>query len=169
MDLETLNSLPTETAEAELLKCCGCARWAHEVASSRPFKNETDLKQCANEVWWTLTADDWLEAFKSHPKIGEKKAAATTSTQSQAWSETEQSGMRQTAAATATSLASLNQKYEDKFGHIFIVCAAGKTADELLGNLRERINNAPGDELRIAAQEQAKITELRLAKLLSND
>ena len=169
MDLDALNSLPAAAAEAKLLKCCGCARWAHEVATRRPFTDETELKRSANEVWWYLSQEDWLEAFRSHPKIGEKKAAATTSTQSQRWSEDEQSRASQTAVTTATALAVLNQQYEDKFGHIFIVCATGKTADEMLDDLRARLDNAPDDELRIAAQEQAKITELRLAKLLGND
>ncbi len=112
MDLETFNALPADNAEAELLKCCGCTDWAKQVAGRRPFANSDQLIRVSDEVWSSLSAQDWLEAFKSHPKIGEKKAAAATSAQSQKWSEDEQSGARD--ESVATTLAELNQKYERK-------------------------------------------------------
>lgn len=149
------------------MKCCGSKRWANTMIARRPFATVEDLTRTANDVWWSLNQDDWLEAFRSHPKIGEKKAAETVSTQSQQWSGQEQSGMRDAHVDTVDSLAQLNREYEAKFGFIFIVCATGKSAGEMLALLRQRIQNAPEAELPIAAAEQAKITELRLKKLIN--
>lgn len=137
------------------------------MASRRPFESVEDLTRTASDVWWSLNQDDWLEAFRSHPKIGEKKAAETISTQSQQWSGQEQSGIRDAAGDTIDSLAQLNREYEEKFRFIFIVCATGKSAAEMLALLRERIENDRDTELPIAAAEQAKITELRLKKLVN--
>ncbi len=117
-----------------------------------------DIHREADEVWWSLTPQDWLEAFAAHPKIGQKSTAK--------WTTQEQSGMSQAAAATAQEMARLNSEYESKFGFIFIVCATGKSADEMLHILQNRINNARDEEIRIAAAEQAKIIHLRLDKLL---
>jgi OHCU decarboxylase len=166
-DLERLNLLPTRKAENELLKCCGSRNWARQMADGRPFRNLDHLIESANRVWWALKPHDWLEAFHSHPKIGENKAAAATSTEAQKWSEAEQSGTQGSAPETMQALADLNRKYEEKFGYIFIVCATGKSSEEMLEILRERMNNVPEDELRIAAAEQAKITHLRLTKLIA--
>ncbi len=163
---QRLNSLPAAEAENELLKFCGSRRWAERLNSCRPFEDVDDLIAKADRIWWSLKPGDWLEAFRSHPKIGEKKAAAVTSEQSKQWSDAEQAGIGAAANGTSATLAELNQKYEDKFGYIFIVCASGKSSDEMLGILRSRLENDPDEELRIAAAEQAKITELRLKKLL---
>ena len=133
----------------------------------RPFKNLEELTERADGVWWELKSHDWLEAFHSHPKIGETRAAAETSVKSQQWSADEQSGLRDSARETRDQLATLNRLYEEKFGHIFIICASGKTSEEMLEALRERLENTPEEELRIAASEQAKITELRLKKLVT--
>jgi OHCU decarboxylase len=164
--LERLNLLPTMEAENEFLKCCGSRRWAKRMVDARPFASLDDLTTKADRMWWELESKDWLEAFHSHPKIGETKAATPTSTESQKWSEAEQSGTRGSAPATMRALADLNREYEEKFGYIFIVCATGKSSEEMLEILRERMNNVPEDELRIAAGEQAKITQLRLNKLI---
>src|SRR5687767_5840416 len=164
--LAWLNALPPEEAAKELLKCCGSARWAQTMSQRRPFESVEDLARAASEVWWSLRHDDWLEAFRSHPKIGEKKAAGEVARQSQQWSGQEQSGVNEAQQHTIDTLAQLNREYEQKFGFIFIVCATGKSADEMLDNLRERIANDIDAELRIAAAEQAKITELRLKKLV---
>ena len=165
-DLEQLNLLPTREAESEFLKCCGSRRWAEQMIAERPFESLNDLIAKADRVWRALEPLDWLEAFRSHPKIGEKKAVATTSDQSKRWSEAEQSGLGNAAAQTLHTLAELNREYEDKFGYIFIVCASGKSSEEMLAILRQRLANNPDEELRIAAAEQAKITKLRLQKLL---
>lgn len=166
MSLESLNALPPDEATQEFLKCCGSVRWANAMTSRRPFEAEEDLIRAASDVWWSLKQSDWLEAFHSHPKIGEKKAAAEVSTQSQHWSGQEQSGVRDANQDTIESLARLNREYEEKFGFIFIVCATGKSAAEMLAILRERLVNEIDVELPIAAAEQAKITELRLKKLV---
>jgi 2-oxo-4-hydroxy-4-carboxy-5-ureidoimidazoline decarboxylase len=166
MSLESFNALPPDEATQEFLKCCGSARWANAMTSRRPFEAEEDLIRAASDVWWSLEQSDWLEAFHSHPKIGEKKAAAEVSTQSQHWSGQEQSGVRDANQDTIESLARLNREYEQKFRFIFIVCATGKSAAEMLAILRERLVNDIDVELPIAAAEQAKITELRLKKLV---
>lgn len=136
------------------------------MIAERPFESLDDLIAKADRVWWSLGQGDWLEAFLSHPKIGEKKAAAATSEQSKQWSAAEQAGLGDAANSNLAMLAELNQKYEDKFGYIFIVCATGKSSDEMLPILRSRLENDREEELRIAAAEQAKITKLRLQKLV---
>lgn len=165
-DLAWLNALSAEAARDELLKCCGARRWADAVEQGRPYASFEHLLIRASEVWWALTDSDWLEAFRSHPKIGEKKAASQVAAQSQQWSAQEQRGVETAADAAMEKLARLNRSYEEKFGFIFIVCATGKSTDEILALLEERMRNDVAPELRIAAAEQAKITELRLRKLL---
>ncbi|MFN2510664.1 MAG: 2-oxo-4-hydroxy-4-carboxy-5-ureidoimidazoline decarboxylase [Pyrinomonadaceae bacterium] len=164
--LERLNSLPPKEAEAEFGKCCGSTNWARRMAVECPFANANQLMTIADRVWWSLEPDDWLEAFASHPKIGEKKAARATTAEAETWATQEQSGARDAAEETVRSLTELNREYEDKFGYIFIVCATGKSSDELLTNLRERLPNDAEAELRIAAREQARITKLRLGKVI---
>jgi len=167
LSLEQLNELSPAEASQELLKCCGSKRWAEAMARRCPYLTAEELTQAANEIWWSLEQSDWLEAFRSHPKIGEKKAAEAVSTQSRNWSSQEQSGVGNADNETIDSLALLNREYEEKFGFIFIVCATGKSAGEMLAILRERLQNDPAAEVPIAAAEQAKITELRLKKLIN--
>ncbi|HEX8353381.1 MAG TPA: 2-oxo-4-hydroxy-4-carboxy-5-ureidoimidazoline decarboxylase, partial [Pyrinomonadaceae bacterium] len=150
-----------------LLACCGSSRWAAEVAALRPFWDTGQLLNLAGRVWRELDAGDRLEAFRAHPKIGESKAAAETGEAARRWAEGEQSGARDAAAETLAALAEANREYEARFGFIFIVCATGKTADEMLAALRARIDNDPETELRVAAAEQWRITELRLKKFLN--
>lgn len=165
-DLEWLNALPSHEALKELLKCCGSARWAEEMVEGRAYLSLEALVARANDVWWSLTQTDWLEAFRSHPRIGEKRAAEPVSLQSQQWSGQEQAGVGRTTQEAVDSLAILNREYEEKFGFIFIVCATGKSADEILAILRRRLENTVTAELPIAAAEQARITELRIRKLV---
>ncbi|HEV7796514.1 MAG TPA: 2-oxo-4-hydroxy-4-carboxy-5-ureidoimidazoline decarboxylase [Pyrinomonadaceae bacterium] len=167
-DIERLNLLPASEAEDELLKCCGSKEWAQLALAQRPFENITDLLAKSDRIWWALDQGDWLEAFHSHPRIGEKKAGAKIAPRSQQWSEDEQSGISNSARETIEALAELNRVYEEKFGYIFIVCASGKSSEEMLAILRERLANDPEEELRVAAAEQAKITRLRLRKLIDN-
>ena len=167
-DLAWLNSLPAGDAARELLQCCGSKRWATQVAGARPYEDLADLVARANEIWWSLDRDDWLEAFRSHPKIGEKKSAETVSAQAREWSSNEQASINTAAAETTHALAELNHAYEAKFGYIFIICATGKTSAEMLAALRERIEHDVREELPLAAAEQSKITELRLKKLLTS-
>ena len=168
MELESLNSLPHDEAVKALLQCCGSKRWANDVAQSRPYPNLETLIAKANDVWWSLQQDDWLEAFRSHPKIGEKKAADPVFDRSRQWSGQEQAGIKEASRETVDALAALNWGYEQKFGFIFIICATGKTSDEMLSALKQRLENDAATELPTAAAEQSKITELRLKKLLSS-
>jgi OHCU decarboxylase len=167
-DLAWLNSLTADEALKEFLQCCGSRRWAAEMVKQRPFPTEEALLGTANDIWWWLDRSDWLEAFRSHPKIGEKKAADNVSAQSQQWSGQEQSGVAGASPEAVDSLAALNHDYEQKFGFIFIICATGKTSDEMLLALRERLRHDTQAELPIAAAEQSKITDLRLKKLLTS-
>ena len=167
-DLAWLNSLTAEEAAKELRQCCGSGRWAEQMSNDRPYETLEALITHSDRLWWSLTPDDWLEAFRSHPKIGEKKASDKVSVQSQQWSGQEQAGVSSASRNTVDSLAELNRAYEQKFGFIFIICATGKTPDEMLAALQQRLQNDSDTELRLAAAEQAKITQLRLKKLLTS-
>ena len=164
--VERLNALPAAEASREFLKCCGSTRWADAMTRRRPYAGPEDLTLTSNKIWWSLDRSDWLDAFRSHPQIGEKKAAEAVSEQSQKWSGQEQAAVQTADQQTLDSLAALNQQYHDKFGFIFIVCATGKSAAEMLALLQERLRNDVATELPIAAAEQAKITEIRLKKLI---
>ena len=165
--LARLNELPAGEAERELLTCCGSRVWARRMAAARPFPDERSLLEKAETVWWGLTEADWLEAFRAHPRIGERKAETPQGERAAAWSAQEQAGATSAGVDVAAALAEGNREYEQRFGHIYIVSAAGKTADELLSILRERLSHDAETELRVAAGEQAKITRLRLEKLLA--
>jgi OHCU decarboxylase len=161
-----LNSLARDEAEAELLKCCGSTVWARGVAARRPFESADELLRAADDVWSNLSDDDWREAFSHHPKIGERKASAGQSEQEQSWSRQEQSGASGADESARERLGRLNREYQQKFGYIFIVCAAGQSATEILASLEARIGNDAASEIKNAAEEQRRITRLRLLKLL---
>ena len=168
MTLAELNALPAAEAEAAFLTCCGSTRWAREMAARRPFRGPADVHAAADAVWWALEPADWDEAFRAHPRIGERKAALSQGAQAAAWSAQEQAGAAGAGEDAAAALAEGNRAYEARFGRIYIVCATGKTAEEMLAILRARLANDPETELRTAAAEQAKITRLRLEKLLAD-
>lgn len=164
--LKWLNALADGAARKALFECCGATAWAQAVTERRPFNDPAQLFAASTELWESAGKDVWLEAFRHHPKIGERKAAGGQSAESQRWSEQEQRFAAGAAGSVLEELAGANQAYEDRFGYIFIVCASGKSADEMLALLRARMNNDPETELRVAAGEQAKITRLRLEKML---
>jgi OHCU decarboxylase len=164
--LDQLNRFSPAQAEAEFLKCCGSRNWARALTDARPFTDADTLFREADNVWWSLHHEDWLEAFRAHPKIGEQKAAAVQSKQARSWSAQEQSGVQDAATEVKAALAAGNLQYEERFGFIFIVCATGKSSAEMLAILNGRLQNDPETELRVAAEEQRKITRLRLEKLL---
>ncbi len=137
------------------------------MTAARPFADVDELLIKADSVWWSLNAEDWLEAFRAHPKIGEKQGAAPQSEEARTWSAQEQSGIKDAAANTMSALAAGNQDYEQRFGFIFIVCATGKSSEEMLAILKGRLRNDAETETGIAAEEQRKITRLRLEKLLN--
>ena len=164
--LRRVNALGEAAAREELRKCCGASRWIEQMVARRPFASSAALFDAADAVWNALGADDWLEAFESHPRIGESKAAAAQSSTAQNWSKHEQSGTHSASDETRAALADANRAYDQKFGHIFIICATGKSAEQMLAAARARLQNDPATELRIAAEEQRKITRIRLEKLL---
>ena len=165
-NLEKLNSASAEKAEAMLTNCCGSQKWARQMTAARPFSTVENLLETAAETWRNLDAEDWLEAFACHPRIGEKKAAAKQARQSAEWSHGEQSGAANADEIIINSLDKANRLYDEKFGYTFIVCATGKTAAEMLALCEARLKNEAADEISIAAAEQNKITEIRLKKLL---
>lgn len=137
------------------------------MAEARPFLMVETMFQTAEYIWFSLAPGDWLEAFAAHPKIGSSIAPVSIQqTVSAGWSSDEQSGVQSADARVRDELAEANRLYEKKFGFIFIVCATAKTADEMLSICRARLGNSPETELRLAAEEQRKITEIRLNKLL---
>jgi len=167
-NLEELNQSPKIVAESALLSCCGSRRWAQKMTAARPFADVSSLLNRAEQIWYSLETEDWLEAFAAHPKIGAKKSVPQATAQSAEWSHGEQSGTRAAADSVLTELKEANRLYEARFGFIFIVCATGKSAAEMLEICHRRLNNDNGIEIRVAADEQGKITEIRLRKLLDS-
>ena len=161
MQLAALNTLDAAAAAGELLRCCGSTRWARAMAGARPFASVEAAADRSDAIWSSLDRADWLEAFAAHPRIGEREAAPAGQPR---WSAAEQSGVTDTSRER---LAQLNREYERRFGYVFIICATGKTGDEMLRALERRMENNPDDEIREAAEEQRKIARLRLAKLLT--
>ncbi|HEX8163149.1 MAG TPA: 2-oxo-4-hydroxy-4-carboxy-5-ureidoimidazoline decarboxylase [Pyrinomonadaceae bacterium] len=164
--IERLNSLTHDEAEAEFLQCCGSTAWACGMSARRPFGGADELMRAAEEAWGALDDEDWLEAFSRHPRIGESKSATGQTATEKEWSRREQSGAGAAGGAARRELDDLNRAYAEKFGHIFIVCAAGKSSGEILAALRARLQNDPASEMANAAREQRLITKLRLGKLL---
>jgi OHCU decarboxylase len=181
MTLEELNTLDSASAEQELLQCCAARGWAREMASRRPFRDVHAVIQDADIIWRGLDPVDWLEAFAAHPRIGDStrpggtaKIGGTdrTSVPAEAagpdqWSAREQAGMDTATDALRQRLAAVNREYEDRFGFIYIVCATGKTPDEMLAIAEWRLKHSRDEELLTAAEEQRKITRIRLAKLIA--
>jgi OHCU decarboxylase len=165
-NLARLNELPDDEAREAFLDCCGSHEWAPRMTEARPFPMIEDLYQHAARIWFALPVADHLEAFAAHPKIGSTKKAATQTAKAGDLSKAEQSGVAAATGNVLADLAEANRLYQEKFGFIFIVCASGKSAEEMLAVARARLGNSVETELQIAAEEQAKITELRLNKLL---
>ena len=164
--LEGLNAASPQAATAAFRRCCGASRWARAMVAGRPFTSRAHLLGEAERVWWRLAGADWREAFMHHPRIGaDIDALRARFSATASLSEHEQAGVVGADDTVLRDLAAGNEAYEDRFFHIFIVCATGLTAAQMLDRLRARMPNPPADELRIAAGEQAKITALRLQNL----
>jgi 2-oxo-4-hydroxy-4-carboxy-5-ureidoimidazoline decarboxylase len=161
------NSLSIEDAAKEILPCCGSQAWADGMAAQRPFPDVTTLLAASDKTWSNLTAADWMEAFRSHPRIGELRPLQSASLKSQTWSALEQRKVTEADEELKIAMAKANMDYEQQFGHIFIVCATGKSAPDILEILRERLSNDEHTELREAAEQQRQITRIRLTKWLS--
>ena len=164
--LERINQASTSEAESMFEDCCGSGTWASMMTMVRPFESQAEVLNIAAAVWHDLQTDDWLEAFSSHPQIGESKPALAQQAQSSEWSTSEQAGINSADVSVRKELADANRAYYEKHGFIFIVCATGKSAREMLELCRERLGNDRDTELALAAAEQEKITEIRLRKLL---
>jgi 2-oxo-4-hydroxy-4-carboxy-5-ureidoimidazoline decarboxylase len=152
-----INALSPDEARDAFTRCCGSQRWVEGMLARRPFSSADELFAAADAIWRALDPADFLEAFAHHPAIGAAGARG--------FSAREQAQVAQASAATLQELEALNRRYRERFGFVFLVCATGKSADEMLALLRARIDNPADAELRIAAGEQAKITRLRLEKL----
>jgi 2-oxo-4-hydroxy-4-carboxy-5-ureidoimidazoline decarboxylase len=159
------NALDAAAAAQAILPCNGSLAWAEGVAAMRPIDTLDQLLAASDQVWLKLSKKAWQHAFDSHPRIGEHKAKAATA-QSLEWSGGEQSAAKLTED-TQSQLAAANRTYEQRFGRIFIVCATGKSAEEMLAILNARLANDPDTELREAAEQQRQITQIRLRKWLA--
>jgi OHCU decarboxylase len=157
------NALPAKEAAEEILPCCGSTRWARMLAQRRPFGTAAELCAASDETWRDLDAEDWDEAFRTHPRIGERAGATQLSAQ---WSREEQSGVDAGDAEILAELTRANADYELRFGRVFLVCATGKSAAEMLQILRRRLSNDNATELRETVEQQRQITQLRLQKWL---
>ena len=158
--IEELNALATAEAEDTLYSTFADRAWAGEVAVGRPYRSIDQLLEAAEAAWSKLKPGDWLHAFAAHPRIGEVGGHAAAA------SEREQSAVRQASSRTLTALAEENRKYEARFGHVFLIAARGRTAEDILHALRQRMSNDPVTELELSTAEQRKITRLRLLELL---
>jgi OHCU decarboxylase len=161
------NETPYDQAVARILPCCGSRAWAQQMAARRPVQSAELLMETSDQVWRSLGRPEWIEAFRSHPRIGESIAPASGQ-KGAAWAAREQEKVAEGDLSIKISLADANREYEKKFGHIFIVCATGKSAEEILAILRRRMNHNAETELQEAAEQQRQITRLRLRKWLES-
>lgn len=166
MSLEELNALPRDQAEARFRDCCAAGPWVQGMVDNRPYPSREALFERSDRLWPALTEADWLQAFEAHPKIGDVDSLRKKYASSKALASGEQAGARQAPEAVLQRLKTGNDAYLAKFGFIFIVCATGKSAEEMLELLEARLPNTREQEIRNAAREQAKITEIRLEKLV---
>jgi 2-oxo-4-hydroxy-4-carboxy-5-ureidoimidazoline decarboxylase len=167
MNVDAINGLPIDALKKQLFNCCGSDAWVNKMVSFFPIKNVESLLSIAQQQWYNCTSTDWLQAFTHHPKIGDvaaltKKFAATAT-----WASGEQQAVNAAPASIILALADGNTVYQNKFGFIFIVCATGKSAQQMLTLLQQRLPNTMEVEMQNAMEEQNKITQLRLQKLLA--
>ena len=163
---EFLNGLSDKEANDVLCRCCASRVWVKRILGYRPFRDSLQIKLIADQIWFNLAEVDWLEAFRGHPKIGDVASLRKKYSSTVSWIKAEQSAVESASDEVFRDLEHYNEEYETKFGFIFIICAAGKSVEEILGALRARLMNSREQELRQAVIEQIKITHLRLEKLL---
>ena len=162
--IERLNGLSTSHAASEMERFCGAAAWCYSMAERRPFQDRQAMKAAAEASFDAMTQADWLEAFSHHPKIGDIQSLRMKFAGNRDWSAGEQAGVAVTGDDVMVRLADGNAAYERTFGFIFIVCATGKSAEEMLAMLQQRLSNEREKEIEIASREQRKITQLRIDK-----
>lgn len=158
-----------DQARGLFVEVCGSHKWVNEMTAKRPFRTYENVFKAADEIADAMEPKDWLEAFAHHPRIGEKRASAPERGDAAEWAAKEQLGFDVAMVDVQAALINANQEYEGRFGYIYIVCATGKSAEEMLEIVRDRLGNDPDRELKVAAAEQRKITRLRLEKLLADD
>jgi len=163
-----LNHLSRQQAAAALFDCCGSKKWVERMLAQRPFADDAALLDCANGAFGALERKDWLTIFRSHPAIGAAKAKAKQTATAREWSAGEQSLAQKGSPETLKVMAAANEAYEATFGHVFLICATGKSSEQILQSLQERLGHDAETEMRIAGEEQRKITRLRLEKLLGS-
>jgi 2-oxo-4-hydroxy-4-carboxy-5-ureidoimidazoline decarboxylase len=163
--ISSWNQASADTALDTMIACCGARRWAAAMVALRPIGSAPELSAAADQVWSTMEETDWMEAFACHPRIGERKAAHA-SRKPIAWSRQEQSSAASAAKRVLAELAAGNALYEQRFGFTYIVCATGKSAEEMMAILNRRLGNDRANELREAAEQQRQITQIRLGKWL---
>ena len=166
MTIHDLNTLPGDELKNALFNCCGSTAWVNKMLPLFPMEELVELLDFAEEQWFACSEADWLEAFSHHPKIGDTAALQKRFPATAQWANGEQQGVNSARQQTVQDLAAANHEYEEKFGFIFIISATGKSAEEMLNILKSRLPNEHGAEIRIAAEEQNKITLIRLQKLL---
>jgi len=166
MTLAALNSLPLPQLKEALRQCCGATAWVDRMSERFPVKDTGGLLDAAGSIWRACTEDDWKEAFSHHPQIGDLASLKQKFASTAQWAAGEQAAVQQASESTLEELAAGNRQYLEKFGYIFIVCATGKSAAEMLHLLKERLPHTPGEEIWVAMAEQEKITKIRLEKLL---
>ncbi len=164
--LDEWNAMEAPAAAQAVLPCCGSEAWADGLAARRPLGSLPELLAASDTAWWSLTEEDWREAFDSHPRIGEQHPQGTSSETGKRWSSAEQSGLDSEHDVTAR-IAQGNRAYEERFDRIFLIRAAGRSAEQMLEELRRRIGNTPEAELRESAEQQREITHLRLQRWLA--
>jgi 2-oxo-4-hydroxy-4-carboxy-5-ureidoimidazoline decarboxylase len=167
MKLDALNNLQLSALRDVLTTCCGSHRWVERMTRIFPVASEEMLLEEAGTTWYNCNEEDWREAFRHHPKIGDLQSLHAKFAATSQWAAGEQSAVTASSTAVLEALAKGNAAYEAQFGYIFIVCATGKSAEEMLALLQERLHNEPLKEIKIAMEQQNKITALRLRKLLS--
>jgi 2-oxo-4-hydroxy-4-carboxy-5-ureidoimidazoline decarboxylase len=166
MDLQQINNLNTESAHHLFMQCCTSERWIENIVTGRPYVDAQSLHQAADQYWDQMAEHDYLQAFEGHPKIGDVNSLKAKYANTKALASGEQAGANQANDQLVIDLKALNRAYEEKYGFIFIVCASGKSAKDMLDLLRARLKNTRHRELEIASEEQRKIFHLRLEKIL---
>lgn len=167
--VKDLDAMKPDQARGLLAECCGSAKWVNEMTAMRPFRTFDNVLKAADDAADTLDTQDWLEAFAHHPRIGEGPGSAPEKGAAAEWAAKEQSGVNAAGIDVKAALMNVNQEHERKFGYIYIVCATGKSADEMLEIARKRLDNDMEKELAVSAAEQRKITRLRLEKMIERD
>jgi len=167
MNLDQFNRLQEADATAALAQCCGAAEWVERMVFARPYESLGEVLETSDNIWAECDVDDYEEAFSQHPRIGDLEDLARKYAGTHVWIRNEQKGVEEATPEVLEHLAAGNRAYEEKFGHIFVVNATGKSAAEMLGLLEIRLGNDPKDEIMIAAAEQNRITQVRLKKLFA--